>query len=471
QLKSYTVTASSSYGGTISGAGTYVYGTTVTMTATPYTHYNFVNWTEDGQLISEDASFSFVITSNRNFYATFAIETFDVTVTVNPANSGVVTGAGTYDYNTYATLTATPAEHYNFVNWTDAQTGQVYGTAAVLSLLVTQDYDIVANFILETLTVNITVQPANGGTVTGAGDYYYGTTATLTAEPNAALNFAFKGWYENNVLLSSALEYSFIVMQNHNIVAKFIRPGDVTDDGLVDIRDVTATVAYIMEQNPPVFDFDNGDLNGDGAIDMRDLMAIINIIFSKKVAVCEETAGNAVYTIENGVLYLETPVEIGAFMLKFDSEVTVSETLDGFDVAAEYVADGDFMVIAYSMSGKTLKPGKYALMTVEKAQVTGYSIATPEACGVNLIDGSILGIGDETVTVNVYPNPTDGMITVEAENMSEIVISNMMGQIVGRYADINASSANIDMNGYEKGTYLVRIITDSSVIVKNVVKI
>ena len=63
------------------------------------------------------------------------------------------------------------------------------------------------------------------------------------------------------------------------------------------------------------------------------------------------------------------------------------------------------------------------------------------------------------------------MITVEAENMSEIVISNMMGQIVRRYTDINASSANIDMNGYENGTYLVRIITDSSVIVKNVVKI
>ena len=470
QLKSYTVTASSSYGGTISGAGTYVYGTTVTMTATPYLHYNFVSWTENGQLISENASFSFVITSNRNFYATFAIETFDVTVTVNPANSGTVTGAGTYDYNTYATLTATPAEHYNFVNWTDAVTGQVYGNAAVLSLLVTQDYDIVANFILETLTVNITVQPANGGTVTGAGNYFYGTTVTLTAEPNVALDFAFKGWYENNVLLSSALEYSFIVMQNHNIVAKFIRPGDVTDDGLVDIRDVTATVAYIMEQNPPVFDFDNGDLNGDGAIDMRDLMAIINIIFSKKVTVCEGTAGNAVYTIENGVLYLETPVEIGAFMLKFDSEVTVSETLDGFDVAADNVADGDFMVIAYSMSGKTLKPGKYALMTVEKAKVTGYSIATPEACDVNLIDGSILGIGDETVAANVYPNPTDGMITVEAENMSEIVISNMMGQIVGRYTDINGSSANIDMNGYEKGTYLVRIITDSSVIVRNVVK-
>ncbi len=81
------------------------------------------------------------------------------------------------------------------------------------------------------------------------------------------------------------------------------------------------------------------------------------------------------------------------------------------------------------------------------------------------------GIGKENITYNsLYPNPTNGMITVEAENMSEIVISNMMGQIVARYANINDSSANINMNGYEKGTYLVRIITGSSVIVKNVVK-
>ena len=81
------------------------------------------------------------------------------------------------------------------------------------------------------------------------------------------------------------------------------------------------------------------------------------------------------------------------------------------------------------------------------------------------------GIGKENMKYNwLYPNPTHGIITVEAENMSEIVISNIMGQIVARYADINGSSANIDMNGYEKGTYLVRIITNGSVIVKNVVK-
>ena len=77
---------------------------------------------------------------------------------------------------------------------------------------------------------------------------------------------------------------------------------------------------------------------------------------------------------------------------------------------------------------------------------------------------------NNAMEIKVYPNPTETMITVEAENMSEIVISNMMGQTVGRYSDINASSANIDMNGYEKGTYLVRIITDNSVIVRNVVK-
>ena len=51
------------------------------------------------------------------------------------------------------------------------------------------------------------------------------------------------------------------------------------------------------------------------------------------------------------------------------------------------------------------------------------------------------------MTANVYPNPTEAMITVEAENMSEIMISNMMSQIVAHYADINGSSANNNMNG------------------------
>ena len=61
-------------GGTIEGAGTYDMGETVTLEAIPAADYNFVNWTENGQIVSEEMVYEFVATSSRNLVAHFAIE-------------------------------------------------------------------------------------------------------------------------------------------------------------------------------------------------------------------------------------------------------------------------------------------------------------------------------------------------------------------------------------------------------------
>ncbi len=160
--------------------------------------------------------------------------------------------------------------------------------------------------------------------------------------------------------------------------------------------------------------------------------------------------------------------------IKVDAPIEIANTdvFDGFTTVIDRVQGSDsYMLLAYSLEGKTVKPDKYAILNIADGAIEQIIFSTPTAATVDGIEGDPLGIGEDTVTANVYPNPTNGMITVEAENMSDIVISNMMGQIVGHYSDINATSANIDMNSYEKGTYLVRIITGSSVIVKNVIKI
>ncbi len=222
-----TVVANPIEGGTVTGAGTYNHGTSVTIAATANVGYTFNFWSEDGIMVSTSKSYTFIITDNHDFIANFTINTYDVTVTINPSNSGIVTGAGTYDYNTYVTLTATPANHYNFVNWTDAVTGQAYSTANVLSLLVTQDYDIVANFILETLTVNITVQPSNGGTVTGAGTYDYGTSVTVAATAN--VGYTFNYWAEDGTMVSTSKSYTFTITDDHDFIANFtLNTYDVT---------------------------------------------------------------------------------------------------------------------------------------------------------------------------------------------------------------------------------------------------
>ena len=58
---------------TKTGSGTYTYGNRVTITATPTEGYRFLNWTENGNVVSTEAEYSFIITSNRNFVANFEL--------------------------------------------------------------------------------------------------------------------------------------------------------------------------------------------------------------------------------------------------------------------------------------------------------------------------------------------------------------------------------------------------------------
>ena len=70
-----------------------------------------------------------------------------VTATVNPAEAGTIKGLaadGKYNHSAEATLTATPAEGYEFVNWTVA--GEEVSTEATYSFTVTADVALVANF-------------------------------------------------------------------------------------------------------------------------------------------------------------------------------------------------------------------------------------------------------------------------------------------------------------------------------------
>ena len=67
-----TATASPSYGGMVSGAGSYSCGSDCTLTATPYNGYHFVNWTQNGMVISSSAVYSFEVNANVDLVANFS---------------------------------------------------------------------------------------------------------------------------------------------------------------------------------------------------------------------------------------------------------------------------------------------------------------------------------------------------------------------------------------------------------------
>ena len=141
-----TASANPEEAGTVTGAGAYDANETVTLTATANEGYEFVNWTEGNNVVSEDAEYSFKVTKDRDLVANFEkiVVNYNVTATVNPEEAGTIAGAGTYTENETVTLTATANEGYEFVSWTE--NGDVVSENAEYSFTITSDRNLVANF-------------------------------------------------------------------------------------------------------------------------------------------------------------------------------------------------------------------------------------------------------------------------------------------------------------------------------------
>ena len=173
EINSYTVSVSGT-NGTVEGAGTYTYGEKATISATAAEGYHFTQWS-DGLTINPR---SVIVTSELEFVAEFAINTFDVRVS---ATNGTIEGAGTYNYGAEATLTATANTGYHFSKWNDGV------ETATRKVTVKSDLSFTAEFAVNSYTIS--VDSAANGTVTGAGTYTYGATATLEAKANKGYHF------------------------------------------------------------------------------------------------------------------------------------------------------------------------------------------------------------------------------------------------------------------------------------------
>jgi len=109
--------------------------------------YKFSNWTSNNVVISSANPLTVVLLRDTNLVANFVaenVELFEVQITIEPSAGGNVSGAGTYEENEPATLTATANEGFEFVNW--SVNGDFLSSENPLIITVTQDTVITANF-------------------------------------------------------------------------------------------------------------------------------------------------------------------------------------------------------------------------------------------------------------------------------------------------------------------------------------
>lgn len=217
--QNYTITTSSSpsNGGTTSGGGTFAGGTSHTVTATVNSGYTFTNWTENGNVVSNSASYTFTLNSNRTLAANFTPITYSIATSSSPSNGGTTTGGGTFAAGTSQTVTATANSGYTFSNWTES--GNVVSASSSYTFTLNSNRTLVANFAVINYTITTSSLPSNGGTTTGGGTFAAGTSQTATATANSG--YTFSNWTENASVVSSTASYTFTLNGNRNLVANF----------------------------------------------------------------------------------------------------------------------------------------------------------------------------------------------------------------------------------------------------------
>ena len=360
--ESYSVTVTpddATHGNTTpNGTNTYAYGTTIDLTATAAEGYHFQRW-NDG---NTQATRTVTVTASASYIASFAVNTYHITVTANNLAYGSTMGSGNYSYGEQVSISATASEGHNFSQWDDGNTQNPR------TVTVTGDATYTAMFTTNSFQLTVVPDEASHGTTTGSGTYDYGTHVSISA--TAADGYRFRAWNDGNTYPIRTV----VVEGNETYTAYF------------------DAIEYQVDVRP-------------------------------NNTICGSTTGSGTYS------YME--------------EVTATAT-----PAAGFVFD-------HWSDGSTENP--YVFNVTHN--ITLIAVFVSDGSGEEGIDDV------EALNYSIYPNPTTGKVNIQSTTVENepMKLYNLYGQLL---QTLPAGSTVVDLSGYAKGTYFLRIGSHSVKLVK-----
>lgn len=225
--------------------------------------------------------------------------------------------------------------------------------------------------------------------------------------------------------------------------------GDANGSMSVDVADVVSEVAYMTNQNPQPFIFEAADVNSDLQVNILDVVGTLNLILTPADAMTVAVNSTATYTVENGILYVESPVALGGVQVKLKadkgSEFTALEALNGFEQAGTWQSDDEYLFLAYSMVGRTIATGRQPLLRIGDARISEVVLSDRTGNNVMAIDGNATGLG----AVNgmqmklPYPNPFGNTLHIpyiigqEGQHRVSITVCDMAGRLIHKHSAVN----------------------------------
>ena len=474
--------------GTVTGGGTYYYGDTIMIEATAYNGFEFLGWT-DG---IADNPRTVIVTENMTFTAHFGLQQCLIKTQVTPEGAGTVDGGGIYDYGSTIQLLVHNNTGYRFQMWED---GNLTNPRTIFV-----EGDATYTAVFEPLPYEITTEcdPVEGGTVSGAGTYYYGTTATLTATPNE--NYMFLCWsdgiasnprtvtvtgnanYKALFHFNGTTEYTITVTANNPLL------GTVTGGGIYPEGSI-AEISATPYEGSVFTGWNDGNTDNPRSIEVTqnmEFMAMFTKTETYTITVRPEnpllgsTYGSGEYTL-NQVINIGAIPTTGFYFTGWqdgnvDNPRTITVTGDAEFIASfsqEPVLTYTVTVLCNETQGFILGAGTYiagSIATIAAIPADGFvfvkwSDETTDNPKEIIVDEDIVLAAffeftsvDENgmETVSLYPNPAKDKLFLEGlEEESEICIYNAMGMKVKTMT--LQGDAEINISELPAGIYLLRI--------------
>lgn len=252
--------------------------------------------------------------------------------------------------------------------------------------------------------------------------------------------------------------------------------GDANASGNVDVADVVTEVNYMVGANPKPFMFEAADINSDSNIDILDVVATVNIILKPEESTSAQAMSTAIYTIENGLLYIDCPIELAGLQVELSgdakaTEISVLDGLNGMETAGNWLNDTDYRFLAFSLSGKTIEQGKHAVLSIGDATIENIMLVDTKGNQVMAMQGEFSGISSVVGQQMLlpYPNPFDVQLNVpvtiatEGSHKVKLCLTNLAGvTLLTQSATLvyGEHTLTINAGALPNGFYLLTLVVD-----------
>ncbi len=211
------LTANIPEAGTLTGAGRYMYGTSVTVKETVKSGYKFIRWQKNDEetAYSTSASFTYQVGAENVCFKAIFEKAKSITVKSSDSKAGTVSGSVTTAYNgTSTTVKVTKVNtDYEFLYWLKNDETEPFSSAQSFTYVLNDEDPVTFTAVFQyneppyipenpaepnleadkmaSYTVNVQLQDEAAGVVSGGGKYQYGKTVTVSTSPNAGYEFRY----------------------------------------------------------------------------------------------------------------------------------------------------------------------------------------------------------------------------------------------------------------------------------------